>query len=58
MADENVGVPERPKVGEDILGPGTPNVEPGRAIRDGERPPPGGNGDDERGGRFDPVYFF
>jgi hypothetical protein len=31
--------------------------DPGRARRDGERPP-GGNGEDERVGTPEPVYFF
>ena len=59
IADENVGVAEHPNVGEDTLGPvpGAPNVEPGLAMRDGDRPP-GGKGDGERGGIPDPVNFF
>jgi len=32
-------------------------MEPGRASLEGERPP-GGSGEDDRGGGADPVYFF
>jgi hypothetical protein len=47
-------------VGDDTLAFGElPLVynDPGRARRDGERPP-GGNGEDERVGTPEPVYFF
>ena len=58
MADWKLGVAGRPNVGEDtLLPPAGPITEPGRAIRDGDRPP-GGSGDDERGGAPLPVNFF
>jgi hypothetical protein len=47
-------------VGEETLAAvGDPPVykDPGRASREGERPF-GGNGDGERGGGPEPVYFF
>lgn len=60
MAAWKLGVDGRPIVGDDTLGPvGDDPVlykEPGRARREGERP--GGRGEEERGGRPEPVYFF
>ena len=55
-----LGVPGRaPKVGEDTLLPGPPaNMDPGRPMRDGDRPV-GGNGEDERvGAPPEPLYFL
>ena len=52
MADAKLGVEGRP-VGD----PGLEYMDPGRANREGERPP-GGRGEDERGGGPEPVYFF
>ncbi len=60
MADVKLGVPGRPKVGDETLLPAAPPpyiVEVGRARRDGERPL-GGRGEEERGGGVEPVYFF
>lgn len=61
IAEVKLGVPGRPKVGDDTLPPAAPPpytiVEDGRARRDGERPL-GGSGDDDRGGGVEPVYFF
>ena len=48
-----IGDDTRAAVGEDPL----VYSEPGRAIQEGERPD-GGNGDEERGGTLEPVYFF
>lgn len=56
MADAKLGVPGRPKVGEDTLVDGC-IVELGLASLEGDRPP-GGRGDDDRGGGPDPTYFF
>lgn len=61
MPDVNVfGVEGRPNVGDTIplaIGEGPLYIEPGRANLEGERPP-GGSGEDERGGWPEPVYFF
>jgi hypothetical protein len=59
LADTKLGVAGRPKVGEDILAPpaGPEYMDPGRARREGERPP-GGSGDEERGGGPEPLYLF
>lgn len=59
MADWKLGVDGRPKVGEETrLVVEEPYImEPGRAMRDAGRPP-GGSGEEERGGGFEPEYFF
>lgn len=58
MADWKLGVDGRPNVGEETrLPPAGPMTDPGRAMREGERPF-GGRGEDERGGSPLPVYFF
>jgi hypothetical protein len=61
MAVEKPGVEGRPIVGEGArlaADDGPPNIDPGRAKREGERPV-GGKGDDERViGTDEPVYFF
>ena len=59
IADWKLGVPGRPNVGDETRPPGglEPMTEPGRPMRDGERPP-GGTGEDARGGGPLPVYFF
>ena len=61
MAIAKLGVAGRPIVGEATLllaGEGPPAyIEPGRASLEGERPP-GGRGDEDRGGCPEPEYFF
>lgn len=60
MAVWKLGVAGLPMVGDDTLALLEPILvynDPGRARRDEERPP-GGNGEDERGGKPEPVYFF
>jgi hypothetical protein len=58
IAEAKLGVEGRPFVGELTRAPpGPAYIEPGRVNLEGERPP-GGRGDDERGGGPDPVYFF
>lgn len=60
IPEAKLGVEGRPKVGEETLPPeGCCIIDPGRARRDGERPP-GGSGEEERVGSPmpDPVYFF
>ena len=58
MADWKLGVAGRPNVGEETrLPPAAPITEPGRAIREGDRPF-GGRGEAERGGGPLPVNFF
>ncbi len=58
IADWKLGVAGRPKVGEETRLPlAAPMTEPGLPMREGERPP-GGRGDDERGGGPLPVNFF
>lgn len=59
MAEWKLGVAGRPNVGEEtlLLLPAGPITEPGRPIREGDLPP-GGRGDDERGGGPLPVNFF
>lgn len=54
-----LGVEGRPNRGEAIpLATGEPlYIEPGRANLEGERPP-GGSGEEDRGGWPEPVYFF
>lgn len=57
MPEVKLGVDGRPKVGEDTRLPEDEGgiMELGRARRDGERPPPGGRGDEERAGGLGPV---
>ena len=58
MAEWKLGVAGRPNVGDATReAEFWPITEPGRPIRDGERPP-GGIGEDERGGGPLPVYFL
>lgn len=59
MALLKLGVPGLPNVGDETRFPEAPPcmVEDGRARRDGDLPP-GGNGEEERGGGLDPVYFL
>jgi len=61
IAEAKLGVWGRPNVGDDtlvaLLEEEGVYTEPGRARREGERPP-GGNGETERGGGLVPVYFF
>ena len=58
LAATKLGVDGRPNVGEDTLPPLLEVYnDPGRARREGERPP-GGRGDEERGRGVEPVYFF
>jgi hypothetical protein len=57
MADGMLGVPGRPNVGDETRLPGEPaRIEPGRARREGDRPF-GGRGEEERGGRPEPLYL-
>lgn len=61
IAEPKLGVPGLPKVGEETLFEEPAIMDPGRASRDGDRPgPPGGSGEDDRGGGrgFEPTYFF
>ena len=59
MAATKLGVEGRPNVGDDTRAPdtGLVYIDPGLASREGERPP-GGSGEEDRGGGPDPVYFF
>lgn len=60
IADAKLGVWGRPKVGDATRDPvpvAPLYTEPGRASREGERPP-GGSGDEDRVGEVGPVYFF
>jgi hypothetical protein len=59
IADTKLGVGGRPNVGDDTLALVLVDeyTEPGRARREGERPF-GDNGEEERGGGVEPVYFF
>lgn len=60
IADAKLGVPGRPNVGEEtrLPLPFEYMVEAGLASLEGERPPPGGRGELERGGAPEPVNFF
>jgi hypothetical protein len=51
-AEANPGVDGRPAT---VLEP--VYIDPGRASRDGDRPP-AGSGEEERGGGPEPLYFF
>lgn len=61
IAETKLGVEGRPpKVGDATrLAPAAedPYMDPGRARREGERPP-GGSGEEDRGGGLEPAYFF
>lgn len=59
MADWKLGVAGRPNVGEEkrLVVEEPYIVDPGRAMREPGRPP-GGSGEEERGGGFEPEYFF
>ena len=57
MPEANPGVDGRPNVGDETLAEGC-MVELGRASLDGERPAPGGSGEEDRGGGPDPLNFF
>ena len=45
-------------MGEATRAAGPAYIEPGLANLEGERPPPGGRGDEDRGGIPEPVNFF
>jgi hypothetical protein len=61
MAEAKLGVEGRPNGGEATrfaAGDDPPAyIEPGRTSLEGERPP-GGSGEEDRGGWPEPVYFF
>lgn len=59
IPEEKLGVEGRPKLGEALPVEGCCIIDPGRASREGERPP-GGSGDEERveGTPPEPVNFF
>jgi hypothetical protein len=57
IAEAKLGVAGRPNVGDATVFPAPVYVDPGRVNRDGERPP-GGSGEEERGGGPEPVYFL